>query len=176
MNGSPNIKFEDITVKMSDGIQGPDFKDLFSEKRLYTFLVGAGISMDPPSSVPSARIFVNELFKYYVPEEEIKKLSELQSLRYEFLVEKIQNLFDKEIMFLDYLDRVKQPNAIHLFLANMIMRYNYVITTNFDYLIELALKNKLSIYPMFHNYHKKVMIIITKEDYQKKVSFQFPII
>ncbi len=176
MNESSKIKFEDIIVKISDDIQAPDFSDLFTEKRLYTFLVGAGISMDPPSSVPSARMFVNELLKYYAPEEEIQNLSELKSMRYEFLVEKIQNLFDKELTFLDYLDEAKEPNAIHIFLANMIMRYNYVVTTNFDYLIEMALKKNLDGYPAFHSHHKKVMVIITKEDYQKKVSFQFPII
>ena len=170
------MKFEDIIIKISEGANEPDFKDLFSENRLCTFLVGAGISMDPPSCVPSARMFVNELFKYYAPEEEIEKLSSLESLRYEFLVEKVQHLFDKELKFLDYLSEVKEPNAIHLFLANMIMRYNIVITTNFDYLIEMALKKKLAMFPSFHDYHKKVVVIITKEDYQKKVSFQFPLI
>jgi tetratricopeptide (TPR) repeat protein len=170
------LKLEDVFIKISGSSNAPNYKDLFSESRLYTFLVGAGISMDPPSCVPSARLFVNELFKYYAPEEEIEKLSSLENLRYEILVEKVQNLFDKELKFLDYLSGVKEPNFIHLFLANMIMRYNYVITTNFDYLIEMALKKKLEIYPSFHNFHKKVMIIITKEDYQKKVSFQFPII
>jgi len=170
------LKFEDIIIKISEGVKAPDFKDLFSETRMYTFLVGAGISMDPPSCVPSARMFVNELFKYYAPEEEIETLSSFESLRYEFLVEKVQNLFDKELKFLDYLSSVKEPNAIHIFLANMIMRYYYVITTNFDYLIERALKKKLDVYPAFHNFHKKVMVIITKEDYRKKVLFQFPII
>ncbi|NVM46430.1 MAG: tetratricopeptide repeat protein [Candidatus Lokiarchaeota archaeon] len=170
------MKFEDVIIKISDGPNGPEFKDLFSENRLCTFLVGAGISMDPPSSAPSARMFVNELFKYYAPEEEIEKLTSLDTLRYEFLVEKVQNLFDKELKFLDYLSEVKEPNAIHLFLANMIMRYNYLITTNFDYLIEMALKKKLAMFPSFHDYHKKVMVIITKEDYKKKVSFQFPLI
>ena len=170
------MKVEDIIIKISEAADAQDFKDLFPETKLYTFLVGAGISMDPPSCVPSARMFVNELFKYYAPEEEIEKLSSLETLRYEFLVEKVQNLFDKELKFLDYLREVKEPNAIHLFLANMIMRYNYVITTNFDYLIEMALKKKLDMFPSFHNYHKKVMVIITKEDYQKKVSFEFPLI
>jgi len=170
------LKLEDIMIRISEGVKGPEIKDLFSETRIYTFLVGAGISMDPPSGVPSAKMFVHDLFKYYAPEEEIEKLLSLESLRYESLVEKVQNLFDKELKFLDYLDRVKEPNAIHIFLANMIMRYNYVITTNFDYLIEMALKKKLEAFPVFHNYHKKVMIIITKEDYKKKVSFQFPLI
>ncbi|MFX0075729.1 MAG: tetratricopeptide repeat protein [Candidatus Hermodarchaeota archaeon] len=170
------MKFEDSIIKISDGRNGPDFKELFSENRLCTFLVGAGISMDSPSCVPSAQMFVSELFKYYAPEEEIENLSSLDTLRYEFLVEKVQSLFDKELKFLDYLSEVKEPNAIHIFLANMIMRYNYVITTNFDYLIEFALKKKLDMFPAFHDYHKKVMIIITKEDYKKKVSFQFPLI
>jgi len=170
------LKFEDIIIKISEGVKAPDFKELFSETRLCTFLVGAGISMDPPSCVPSARMFVQELFNYYAPEEEIEKLSSFESLRYEFLVEKVQNLFDKELKFLDYLNEAKEPNAIHVFLANMIFRYNHVITTNFDYLIETALKRKLDAYPAFHDYHKKVMVIITKEDFQKKVSFQFPII
>ena len=176
LNEGSKLKLEEIIIKISEDGIAPDFKDLFSETRIYTFLVGAGISMDPPSCVPSARMFVHELFKYYAPEEEIETLSSFETLRYEFLVEKVQNLFDKELKFLDYLDRVKEPNAIHILLANMIMRYNYVITTNFDYLLEMALKKKLDAYPMDHNYHKKVMIIIIKEDYQKKVSFQFPII
>ena len=170
------MKLEDIIIRISEGLKAPEFKALFSETIMYTFLVGAGISMDPPSCVPSAKMFVRDLFKYYAPEEEIEKLLSLESLRYELLVEKVQNLFDKELKFLDYLDRVKEPNAIHIFLASMIMRYNYVITTNFDYLIEMALKKKLDAFPVFHNYHKKVMIIITKEDYKKKVSFQFPLI
>jgi len=170
------VKVEDNIIQISDGPNGPDFKELFSENRLCTYLVGAGISMDPPSCVPSARMFVSELFKYYAPEEEKEKLSSLDTLRYEFLVEKVQNLFDKKLKFLDYLSEVQEPNAIHLFLANMIMRYNYVITTNFDYLIEYALKKKLAMFPAFHDYHKKVMVIITKEDYKKKVSFQFPLI
>ncbi len=170
------MKFEDVVIRIPDGVYAPEFKDLFSDTKLYTYLVGAGISIDPPSSIPSARMFVRELFRYYAPEEEIEALSSLDFLRYEFLVEKIQNLFDKDLKFLDYLCEVKEPNVIHIFLANMIMRYNYVITTNFDYLIEYALKKKLETYPAFHTYHKKVMIIITKEDYQNNVSFQFPVI
>ncbi|HUW89102.1 MAG TPA: tetratricopeptide repeat protein [Candidatus Nanopelagicaceae bacterium] len=167
---------EDLILKVGEEEKLEEISNLFSEKRVYTFLVGAGISMDPPSCVPSARMFVNELLSYYAPEKEIEILSKLDSLRYEFLVEKIQDLFDKEITFLDYLDEVKEPNANHVFLANMIMRYNAVVTTNFDYLIEIGLKNKLVPFPSFHDYHKKVMVIITKEDYEKDVRFQFPII
>ena len=170
------INPEDLFLKVPEEEKLNEILNLFSEKRTYTFLVGAGISMDPPSCVPSARMFVNELFKYYAPKEEIEYLSKLDSLRYEFLAEKIQDLFDKEIKFLDYLDEVKEPNANHVFLANMIMRYNYVVTTNFDFLLEMALKKKLAPFLMSHYYHKKVMVIITKEDYEKDVRSQFPII
>jgi tetratricopeptide (TPR) repeat protein len=170
------MNLKENIVRLSGDDKKFDFSSLFSEKCLYTFLVGAGISMDPPSNVPSARMFVKELFNYYAPKEEIEHLEQLESLRYEFLVEKVQNLFDKDLKFLDYLDQVKQPNAIHVFLANMIMRYNYVITTNFDYLIETAMKNILSTYPMYHNYHQNFMIIITRDDYEKNVRLKFPVI
>ena len=117
-----NNRLDNAIFSISRDDIASEIKSLFNEERRYCFLVGAGISMDPPSCVPSARIFVKDLFKYYAPEEEIEKLSQLDSLRYEFLVEKIQILFDKEIRFLDYLDEVKEPNANHIFLANMIMR------------------------------------------------------
>ncbi len=170
------INPEEFILKIPEEDTLKEINALFTEKVAYSFLVGAGISMDAPSYVPSARMFVKELFNYYAPDDEIESLSKLESLRYEFLVEKIQNLFDKDLTFLDYLDEVKEPNANHVFLANMIMRYNYIITTNFDFLLEMALKNKLASFPMYHSYHKKVMIIITKEDYEKNVRLQFPII
>ncbi|TXT66683.1 MAG: hypothetical protein BAJALOKI1v1_270015 [Promethearchaeota archaeon] len=58
----------------------------------------------------------------------------------------------------------------------MIMRYNYVITTNFDYLIELVLQQALSVFPPKDNHQKKLMSIITKEDYEKDVRFKYAII
>lgn len=167
---------EKSIIKLSNTAETVQCKVLFDEKRLYTFLVGAGVSMDPPSNVPSARMFVRELFNYYAPQNEIDTLSKLESLRYEFLVEKIQNLFDKDLTFLSYLDGVRDPNVNHLFLAQMILRYNYVITTNFDYLIEIALKSQLVGYPAYDPIYKKVMVIITKEDYEKNVHFQYPVI
>lgn len=162
---------KDHIIKLSNTDETSQYAHLFNEKHPYTFLVGAGISMDPPSNVPSARMFVKELFHYYAPKNEIDTLSNLESLRYEFLVEKIQNLFDKELEFLNYLDWVTTPNANHLFLAQMILRYNYVITTNFDYLIELAVKSLL-----IGSEYKKIMSIITREDYEKNIRFKYPIV
>ena len=170
------MNLSDVIINVSENKEEFDFSTFFTEKQGYTFLVGAGISMDPPSNVPSARMFVRELFTYYAPKEELEYLESLESLRYEFLVEKIQSLFDNDLTFLDYLDLIKEPNDIHLFLTNMVFRYNYIITTNFDYLIETAMKNELSTYPMYHSYHKNFMIIITKEDFENDVRLKFPII
>jgi len=174
--GEKSKKGESFIIKLSEEGKNSDISSIFPQNEAYTFLVGAGISMDPPSNVPSARMFVKKLFKYYAPDPEIENLLNLESLRYEFLVENIQSFFDKDLKFLDYLDQVREPNVIHMFLADMIHRYSYVITTNFDYLIEIALMDKLSIYPPFHQNNKKRMSIITKEDYQKKVFMQFPVI
>ncbi|MFX1365467.1 MAG: tetratricopeptide repeat protein [Promethearchaeota archaeon] len=137
-----------------------DIESLFTPKSKYTFLVGAGISMDPPTNMPSAIQIVKGLLELCAPQEEIKNLLSLDMLRYELVVEKIQDIFDEDLRFLDYLENVTEPNLIHMFLANIITRGNYVITTNFDYLIEQALLRVLD-----DQWHQDILPIITKEDY-----------
>ncbi|MFW9995829.1 MAG: tetratricopeptide repeat protein [Candidatus Odinarchaeota archaeon] len=128
----------------------------------HSFLVGAGISMDFPSNLPSARQIVRVLLESCAPEEEVEGLLTLEDLRYELLVETIQQFFDEELRFLEYLDLVTEPNVIHLFLANALARGNYVITTNFDYLIERAL---MKILP--EKKHENILPVITKTDYRQ---------
>ncbi|MFX0041990.1 MAG: tetratricopeptide repeat protein [Candidatus Hodarchaeota archaeon] len=144
-----------------------DFKEytesiesLFSPKSSYTFLVGAGISMDPPTSMPSAWEIVRGLLELFAPSEEIDNLLSLNMLRFELVVEKIQNEFDENLRFLDYLEYVTEPNLIHLFLANTITRGNYVVTTNFDYMIERALLQVLD-----KQWHEEIVPVITREDF-----------
>lgn len=141
-------------------------EDLFSPEKKYTFLVGAGVSMDAPTNMPSAREIVKSLLDFCAPPEEIENLLSLKLLRYELVVEKIQGIFDEELKFMDYLELVTSPNIIHLFLAHLIKRSHYVITTNFDYLIEHAL---IKILPEAQ--HFSIYPIITKEDF---LSFQEP--
>ena len=86
------MNVSDVIIDVSENKEEFDFSTLFTEKQGYSFLVGAGISMDPPSNVPSARMFVRELFNYYAPKEELENLESLESLRYEFLVEKYEKL------------------------------------------------------------------------------------
>ncbi|MFX0076916.1 MAG: hypothetical protein ACFE96_15835, partial [Candidatus Hermodarchaeota archaeon] len=114
-------------------------ESLFSPTFNYTFLVGAGVSMDAPTSMPSAVKIVRSLLNLCAPAEEVEALLSLDKLRFELVVEKIQDEFDPDLKFLDYLEEVTKPNAIHMFLGNAIVRGNYVVTTNFDYLIEQAL-------------------------------------
>ncbi|MFX1310411.1 MAG: tetratricopeptide repeat protein [Promethearchaeota archaeon] len=137
-----------------------DVEDLFAPKDEYTFLVGAGVSMDSPTNMPSARQIVKSLLEFCAPNEEIENLLSLDLLRYELIVEKIQDIFDEELKFMDYLELVTEPNLIHLFLANSIIRGQFVVTTNFDYLIEQALMRILP-----SNSHFNIYPIITKEDY-----------
>jgi len=137
------------------------FETLFNAGDKYTFLAGAGVSMDSPTNMPSARGIVRDLLEMCAPPEEVENLLSLNMLRYELIVEKIQNEFDDELKFMDYLEQVTQPNLIHLFLANVIIQGNYVITTNFDYLIEHALMRFLE-----KDRSQRIIPVITKEDFQ----------
>lgn len=145
---------------------------LFPKNEGYTFLVGAGISMDPPSSLPSAtelsRVIIDEL----VPDDRtpVRKFlsiaSQISNLRYEMIIEDLQRFVDKDLSILDFLNLITEPNLNHLFLADVLIHGHFVITTNFDYLVELALKRVLS-----EKDHFKIHPVITKDDYE---SFQDP--
>lgn len=153
-----------------------NINEILPPKTLYTFLVGAGISMNPPSNIPSARQFVSSLLHYYAPPEEIDNILQIENLRYEFLVELIQNIFDPDLHFLDYLAEVKEPNAIHYFLGSMIMRYHQVITTNFDPLIEVAYQRICQRLIQFPRFHEKQKAIITRSDFKYFSLDSFPVI
>jgi tetratricopeptide (TPR) repeat protein len=137
-----------------------EIEKIFSPNNKYTFLLGAGISMDPPTSLPSANEIVKRLVELFAPEEEVRNLMLLHNLRYEMIIEHIQKKFDPDLTFLDYFEIASEPNFNHLFFAYLIKKGQFVVTTNFDYGIEEAL---LMILPK--RYHKKITPIITKEDY-----------
>ncbi len=139
-----------------------DAESLFSAKISYTFLVGAGISIPKPTALASAREIVRNLLEFCAPTEELENLLSLEKLRFELVIEKIQDELDEDLKFLDYLETVSEPNLIHLFLGHAITRGSYVITTNFDYLIERALMRILD-----KQWHQNIIPIITKEDFLK---------
>ncbi|MHA1191424.1 MAG: tetratricopeptide repeat protein [Promethearchaeota archaeon] len=134
--------------------------DLFNPRDNFTFLVGAGISMDAPTNMPSAKQIVKTLLDLCAPSEEVNTLLSLKQLRYELIVEKIQDFFDAELKFMDYIEIVKEPNLTHYFLAYSLLRGSCVATTNFDYLIENALLRILD-----KKWHDDIIPVITKEDF-----------
>jgi len=137
-----------------------DLKSLFKEMGRIVYLAGAGISMDAPSSLPSAVQIMRDLVAYCAPPEATKDILDLPGLRYEFVVEKVKSIFDYKLQFLKYLDTVVDPNLIHVFLAREITEGNDVITTNFDYLIEHAL---LKMVP--ETQKASIIPIITRQDF-----------
>jgi tetratricopeptide (TPR) repeat protein len=118
---------------------------LFNREEPYTFLFGAGISMDPPSSLPSASEIVKNMLKEIlktVPDRLVKNLLSNKSIRYEMIIEELIKI-DPDLKFLDYLELVTKPNLLHYFIAHCILHGYFATTTNFDYLIEHAMYNLL---------------------------------
>ncbi|MFX1535304.1 MAG: SIR2 family protein, partial [Promethearchaeota archaeon] len=132
--------------------------DIFAQDEKYTFLVGAGISMERPTSLPSALTIVETLIRMCAPAEEVDKVLKLNNLRYELVVETIQKHFDPELKIMGYFEHFSTPNILHYFLAQAIKQKHYVVTTNFDYLIEHALLSILE--------DKTIIIpVITRKDF-----------
>lgn len=104
---------------------------------------------------------MTELIRYSCSESEIEnilKLIDNNSIRFESLIEIIKDNFDKDLKSIDYFGQCNHPNIQHYFLAQKIKKGNYVMTTNFDHLIEIALI-KIGINK------EKIDVIITKNDF-----------
>ncbi|MHA1193019.1 MAG: hypothetical protein ACTSP9_12080 [Promethearchaeota archaeon] len=61
-------------------------RDLFTPDAKLTFLVGAGCSVDPPSCLPAGRTMMEAIIDYTCAESEIKKIKELEDLRFEMKI------------------------------------------------------------------------------------------
>ncbi|MBN2152518.1 MAG: tetratricopeptide repeat protein [Candidatus Lokiarchaeota archaeon] len=114
-------------------------ENLISTGDKITYLVGAGCSMDEPSCMPSGRSMLGDLVKFMCPAAEVDGLLKLGNLRYEGVVEEFRNQFDKELELIRFFEACDRPNLQHFFLASMLKRGHFLLTTNFDSLIELAL-------------------------------------
>ncbi|TFG17000.1 MAG: tetratricopeptide repeat protein [Promethearchaeota archaeon] len=134
--------------------------DILYTSNKYAFLVGAGISMNPPSNLPSARQIVKGLLEKLIVSEEVENILNIPDLRYEMIVEQLQKYIDPNLIFMDYFELIKNPNMIHFMLALSIINGNSVSTTNFDYLIELALGSLVPV-----NEQNIIMPIIVSEDF-----------
>ena len=96
-------------------------EELFSKNGNYTMFAGAGISMDSPSNLLSAKQIVKYLIEICCPLEESDKILSLNNLRYELIIEGIQKYFDKDLQFMNFFDFFERPNLIHYFLENFVL-------------------------------------------------------
>jgi tetratricopeptide (TPR) repeat protein len=132
--------------------------DIILPNEKFTFLIGAGISIEAPSHLKSAVDIVNAIINLCAVEDEVSKIVSLQGLRYETVIEFIQKYYDPELTIMNYFDHYTQPNIHHYLLAYSIRQGHHVITTNFDYLIECALMNII-------DDKNKIVPIITRNDF-----------
>jgi len=144
-------------------------KDLFTPNNELTFLVGAGCSVSPPSCLPAGQSMMEAIVNFICLKSQINKIlgnlalkdgKKMEGLRFETLVEIFRDSFDEHLTLIDFYGLCKSPNIQHFFLAEMIKKGNFVMTTNFDFLIERALV-QLNI-P-----EEEIRIVITKEDFEE---------
>jgi len=144
-------------------------KDLITPEAKLTFLVGAGCSRDKPSCLPMGGEMIEGLINYVCVDSEIDKIlgkkelkdgRKLEGLRFEALAEIIRDILDPDLKFIDFYGLCDKPNVQHFFLAEMMIKGQFVLTTNFDFLIEYALQ-QLGI-PK-----EDVKVVITKDDFKK---------
>ncbi|MFX1536957.1 MAG: tetratricopeptide repeat protein, partial [Promethearchaeota archaeon] len=133
-----------------------DLKALLMSGEPITFLVGAGISIDPPSGLLSAWKMMEDIVRFGGSPEAVEKIMSIENLRYEYLIELFRDYYDKELKLLKYFEEATQPNVIHRFLAQQIRKGQFVMTTNFDTLIERAVGLD----------EPKLQIVITREDFE----------
>lgn len=124
-----------------------------------TFLIGAGCSLDAPSNIPNTKIIMETIIEYICAQTECENINNLDDLRFEALMEVFRNSIDSNLKVIDFFEEFKFPNSQHYFLAEVIKNNSFVLTTNFDFLIEYALLK--SGIPM-----ENIKIVITESDFK----------
>jgi len=155
-------------------------ENLIQSSNKYCFLAGSGVSQNPPSNLPSGARFTGTILEKLIPKEEFEVVKDLTNserknmrnpndfLRFEELMQYLQ-FWDPDLNVLDIYAECKIPNQAHRFLANMLTLNHHVFTTNFDSLIEYALKDldipTENIFPIIHpkDWEKSL------KDYQYKI-------
>ncbi len=127
-----------------------NINELFKSDEKLTFLVGAGASVDSPSQLPSASNMMKALIKFSCTKSEVEKILTFQGLNFETLLGIIHNSLNDDLQFLDFYLESDKPNIEHFVLGEMLKKGHFVITTNFDFLIEHALLQ--TDYPKKKNY------------------------
>jgi len=125
---------------MLEGTLVGRIKRAFNSESKMAFFVGAGISIPPPSRLPSFEELSREALKLVtenkLPEDEYEYLSKI--IRPEVIFQIA--ISEMGTQALEILQRLKdhEPNFNHFFFAGAIRAGNWVFTTNYDDLIERA--------------------------------------
>lgn len=105
------------------------------------FLCGAGISMDPPSSLPTVHAFIKNISEECCLSKNTREKLLAQfwntNYRFECLIDEIRKHLDSKLLVAKLLESPTY-NRNHFFLAKMLEKGASVITTNFDNCIEHA--------------------------------------
>src|SRR5438034_9023610 len=139
-------------------------------KRDVTFLVGAGISMLPPSCLPSGFALIDaavsgictirQLANYY---RRIKMHPRYHTIAPEILFQRFYACLD-EPTFTSFFDVLRDatPNPMHSVLATLSLSHRLpILTTNFDRLIERASRPSTPIVHL-HGDLEKPMTMVTR--------------
>jgi tetratricopeptide (TPR) repeat protein len=152
-------------MKMSEDVLSSEnnLKKFLTSNKDLTFLVGAGCSIDKPSCLAAGGAMMEALLHFICAESEIQNIlkflpDSMGLLRFEELVEIVRDYLDPKLRLIDYYGLCDKPNIQHFYLAKMLDQGHFVITTNFDFLIERALlQSNIS--------SEKICPIITKADF-----------
>ncbi|MFX1354910.1 MAG: tetratricopeptide repeat protein [Promethearchaeota archaeon] len=137
-----------------------NFSDLLGDDQKLVFLVGAGSSIDSPSLMPSAYEIMKTLIKFACVESEIEKINQIEELKFETLLEIFYETLDNELLLADLYLQNSIPNLAHFFLVEMAKRGHFIMTANFDSLIEHAmLQSEIQ--------KRRIIPVITEKDYEK---------
>jgi len=134
---------------------------LLSESQELTFLIGAGCSVDEPSCLATGREMIDSIINHSCIKAEVESLIECNHknlFRFEALIEIFHNNCDPDLALLDYYELCDKPNFQHFYLAEMLKKGNFVITVNFDNLIERALD-------LLEVNINKIIPVISKSDF-----------
>lgn len=117
--------------------------------RKRVFFLGAGISVNPPTNCPISSTLINKIIQAIAPSRSgLAMLKDLANpsrpnkrnpgdyIRFELLLDIIQQIVDSELRLLEFVELFDQPNALHRLFAQRAMAGDVIITTNFDGLIE----------------------------------------
>ncbi|MFN8296356.1 MAG: SIR2 family protein [Chitinophagales bacterium] len=121
-------------------------------KNRNTIFAGAGISLDSPSNLPISKHIIDKILQAITPNNNIKdKLLKFSRgthtdklfgdfIRFEMLLDVISDI-DPKLEVLNFIRDFDTPNLNHYNLAKAAITGDYIITPNFDCLIEKAILN-----------------------------------